>query len=369
MARRVCLISLLPLSARGGGERHSLCVAASAVAAGDECVVFSPEEQPSAQMSLSRRLATLFVETTPSYPHRRMRVLEFRGVLDYLAHPDTVLLHQFLSTDLTFDVIGNVSSDQTLLFTTLGFEPLRSLFQEIYQASRNHYFVEISRFAAERSSVFSRQSTSVSGGFWRKDLRNVPSSRQQSNHVCAVGRVLPHKGFEITINALPPDTQLFIVGQMDFDRTYDGLLRQRAAGKNVKFLGALDDEARDQVISECRTVVASSCTTLHTGIKLPQAELLGLVLFEALAQSCLPITSDLPPFVEVMENLGLSDWTYPQRDSGALTQLLQKVQRCETLELAESIARARARMINLYDWDTYWPRLDSSLLELGTNLL
>ncbi len=361
MPRRVCLISLLPLSATGGGERHSLCVAASIRAAGDECVLFSPEEQLPAQMPLLRRLATRFVETTPSHPHRKMRVLDFETVLDHLARPDTVLLHQFLASDLAFDVIANVSSDQTLLLTTLGHEPLRPIFEAIYQASPNHYFVEISRFAAERSLVFSQQTMSLCGGFWRRDLRDAPSSRQHADHVAAVGRVLPHKGFETTIDAMSPTAQLFIVGQMDFDLAYVDFLRQRAAGKAIGFLGRLDDDARDQTISRCRALVASSCTTLYTGDKLPQAELLGLVIFEALAQFCLPITSDLPPFVEVMRDLGLSSWIYPQRDSGALAGLLQEVRKLDTPEFARFIAGARERMMNGYDWDTYWPRLVTHL--------
>ena len=368
MTRRVCLISLLPLSAAGGGERHSLCVAASAAAAGDECVVFSPEEQPPSQMPLPRRLATRFIETAPNQPHRKMRVLDFRAVLDHLARPDVVLLHQFLSSDLAFDVIANVSSDQTLLFTTLGLEPLRPIFEAIYQASPNHYFIEISRFAAGRSSMFSEQTLAVSGGFWRKDLRDAPSARQRPNYVGAVGRVLPHKGFEITLDALPRAAQLFLVGPMNLDPEYGALLRQRAVGRTIHFLGRLDDEARNQVISECRTVVASSCTTLHTGVKLAQAELLGLVIFEALAQFCLPITSDLPPFAEAMENLGLGGWIYPQRNSGALAQLLNEVQKWETPEFVQWVAQARARMIDQYDWDTYWPRLIASLSELGVDL-
>ncbi|MDQ6700975.1 MAG: hypothetical protein M3Z36_12415 [Acidobacteriota bacterium] len=237
MPRRVCLISLLPLSAIGGGERHSLCVAASVAAAGDECAVFSPEEQPLAQMPLPRRLATRFIETAPNHPHRKMRVLDFRAALDHLAEYDAVLLHQFLSSDLAFDVIANVSSDQTLLFTTLGLEPLRPVFEAIYQASPNHYFVEISRFAAGRSSTFSPLTTAVSGGFWRKDLRDVQSPCQRPNYIGAVGRVLPHKGFEITIDALPSAAELFIVGPMNLDHDYDGLLRQRAAGKLVTFPG------------------------------------------------------------------------------------------------------------------------------------
>ncbi|MDQ6700974.1 MAG: hypothetical protein M3Z36_12410 [Acidobacteriota bacterium] len=103
-------------------------------------------------------------------------------------------------------------------------------------------------------------------------------------------------------------------------------------------------------------------------MKLAQAELLGLVILEALAQFCLPIASDLPPFVEVMENLGLGAWIYPQRNSGALAQLLQKVRMWEPSELIQSVTQARERMIDQYDWDTYWPRLIRSLSDLGAFL-
>ncbi|MDQ6664559.1 MAG: glycosyltransferase [Acidobacteriota bacterium] len=360
MPRRVCLISLLPLAATGGGERYSLGAAASVAAAGDECFVFSPEALCPPQAPLPRRLAARFVEVTPTPPHRRIRALDFRAVLDRIAVADIVLLHQFLTADLAFDVIANSGGSQILLFTTLGNEPLRALFQELYQPSPSHFFVEISRFAAERSRVFSPRAMAVSGGIWREDLRLAPPAAQSADRVCAVGRVLPHKGFEVTIDALPPGTRLSIVGPHDPASPYVEFLRGRAVGKPVEFLGRIDDPDRERILSSCRILVASSSTTLYTGEVLEQAELLGLVIFEALAQCCLPIASALPPFVEAMRNLGLGDWVYPQRDIAKLGELLRAAQALGSSEFLRIIDDARAELPRHYEWDTYWTRVTAA---------
>lgn len=357
MRRRVCLVSLLPLTATGGGERYSLAAAAAVAATGDECFVFSPEASDPSRAPLRERLATRFVEVAPTPPHRRIRALDFRAVLDRLSAADFVLLHQFLTSGLTFDIVANVSGNQRLLFTTLGNEPLRTLFRELYQPSPNHLFVEISRFAAERSRVFDDRAISVSGGIWRKDLRNAPSESQASDSVCAVGRVLPHKAFEIAIAALPPGMRLSIVGPHDLSSAYFEFLRERAAGRPVAFHGRVDDSERERILSDCRILVASSSTALYNGESREQAELLGLVIFEALAQFCLPIVSALPPFVEAMRNLGLSDWVYPQRDTVALGELLRVAQALTHSEFTRTVGHAREELTRTYLWDTYWTRV------------
>lgn len=353
MARSVCLISLLPLSATGGGERFSMSSAEAVAASGDACEVFSPENMLPHHAPLQQRLDARFVQVDARTPHHRLRTLDYRAVLNVAARSEVILLHQFLASDLVFDLIANVCSDQELLFTTLGYEPLRELFADLYQPCRNHHFIEISDFAAQRSKVFGKQAFGVAAGVWRADLRELCPVKAPGG-ICALGRVLPHKGLEVTIEALPAGMHLSIVGPSTLDPAYTGFLRQRAAGRLVDFMGRVDDRTRLEILARSRVLVASSCTTLHTGQVLEQAELLGLVIFEALAQFCLPIVSDVPPFREVMSGLALQDWIYPQRDSGALRQLLVRAGHADLYPL---ILDAREQLLGRFDWDTYWSRV------------
>ena len=50
-----------------------------------------------------------------------------------------------------------------------------------------------------------------------------------------------------------------------------------------------------------------------------------MVILEAVAVGTLPIVSDIPSFREIMEELSLADWIYPQRDAAALAALLARV--------------------------------------------
>lgn len=357
MKRRVCLISLLPLTVEGGGERYSLSTAASIVAAGDHCRLFSPLRVEGTQRRIDERLDSTFLELRPEPPHTTMRQGSFRTVLDALTAVDVAVVHQYCAADYTIDVIANVASDQSLVLTNLGSEEMAAVFEAVYQASPNHLFAEISDFAAARSRKYGGRVAGITGGIWRRSLDRHWPTDQAPGGVCAVGRMLPHKGFEVTIDAIAEGMELAIVGPSGANVAYDRMLEERAAGKAVEFLGHVDDSAKAATIRRCRTLVASSCTRLYDGTEIPQAELLGLVIFEALAHFALPITSDLPPFLEVMEKLGLAGHVYRQRDSGQLRQMLGDVRHLDREVLAGTVESARERMGLAFAWDDYWERV------------
>ena len=58
--------------------------------------------------------------------------------------------------------------------------------------------------------------------------------------VLAVGRIVPHKGYERIIETLPDGLCLVIAGR-PYDREYRAFLQSHAAGKRVRFEEALDD--------------------------------------------------------------------------------------------------------------------------------
>ncbi len=125
-------------------------------------------------------------------------------------------------------------------------------------------------------------------------LHRPPSSGEAARdplHVVSVGRILPHKGHEQTIRALPAGMRLTIVGQ-HYDTAYLDFLRSCAEGREVVFDDTLDDEAVRALLHQAGTVVHASTHTDYTGRYAHKPELLGLAPLEALASGAPTLVSD-----------------------------------------------------------------------------
>jgi len=68
-------------------------------------------------------------------------------------------------------------------------------------------------------------------------------SVSRQSKVLFVGRILPHKGIDDLIKALPPELALEIIGQ-PYDERYLADLRRMAVGKQVSFRHDCDDDER-----------------------------------------------------------------------------------------------------------------------------
>ncbi len=107
----------------------------------------------------------------------------------------------------------------------------------------------------------------------------LPPSRE---HVLYVGRLLPHKGIDSLIRAMPPDLPLVICGT-PYDDAYHQHLLSLAEGMMVEFVtGATDD----QLVGLYRTAVATVLPSVYrdyVGNFQPAPELMGLTLVESMA--------------------------------------------------------------------------------------
>lgn len=355
---RVIVISLYSLSSIGGGERYTLDTIRAIEAGGDDCTAYAVV-RPEHYQPYPRRLATPFVRVFPGNPADFGEVVTLKQLITEVATFDTVVIHQYLSSDIVFDLIGNCASDQTIIFTNLGSEPLIRDFETCFQPSSQCWFIEISDFSAKRSSRFSNQVRCISGGIWRADICPVPARRgKPAARFCSVGRLLPHKGFEVTVDGIPADFELTIIGPQ-YDKRYWRHIKSRASGKKVTFAGAVSESLKRQMIADSDALIASSHTKLYNGVVIEQAELLGLVIFEALAVNTLPIVSNIPPFREVMSDLGLKDFLYEAGDSASLRERICYLRSVSPEALGSSLETARQCMIRRYLWDDYWAKVKS----------
>jgi glycosyltransferase involved in cell wall biosynthesis len=119
--------------------------------------------------------------------------------------------------------------------------------------------------------------------------------------VLAVGRLLPHKGIDRIIAALPEGLKLRAIGSR-YDDAYFEHLTTLSAGKNVEFVeGLSDEEVRDEY-RRVGLVVHASTHMDYLGRHYPKPELLGLAPLEALACGARVLVSNagaLPELADV----------------------------------------------------------------------
>jgi len=355
------IVSTLPLDVIGGGETFTLNAHRAALrepGAADLWCAASPHTETAPQ---SARLA-----------HRYRRLAQVDGVrsvveettfddlLRRLARHDTVVIHQHLASLATVDMLAAATPWQRLVLTSLGAEGQTTLFRQSFEPHVGVSVAEISRYAAERSRRGGIPATAVSAGVWRCDFRDpFPKSTTGPLRTVSVGRILPHKCFEVAVEAVGRDHELTIVGPDSGDADYQRFLAARvaAAAGNVRCTGYVDDATRTALVAAADVLLANSSHVTYAGDTLDQAELFGLVVLEAVAVGTLPITSDIPSFREIMEDLALADWIYPQRDATALAALLARVRGLPPQALRDRVDAARERAERLFLWDTYWRRL------------
>jgi glycosyltransferase involved in cell wall biosynthesis len=354
--RKILFISLYPLNELGGGERFTLESFQSVQHSGDLCAGYAlhrgfPDDSP-----LTKRLCMPF-------RHFEGRGLigqppvSFRQLLIEAASYDVIWVHQYLSNVMIYDILGNTASDQLVILTGEGHEPEREQFGACFQPCPNVSIVEISDCAVALSRRFGTRLWSVGAGIWKKDILGTDASVKRRGQICSTGRILPHKGIEITIEGSPAGSSLKIIGSRILDAAYTQYLSAVPARADVEFMGQVSDRVKQKVMRESEVFVASSTETLYNGRAIPQAELLGLVIMEALASGTLPVVSDVPSFVEVMQNLGLKQFVYPQRSVRGLEEILRDVLSLDSTTRCEIVKAAQKKLERLYLWDDYWPRV------------
>jgi glycosyltransferase involved in cell wall biosynthesis len=287
----------------------------------------------------------------------------FSDILELAGQAEVVWAHQYLGSPLLFDFVRHMAPDQPLLMTSLGFEASRHLFEQVYQPAPSHWLVEISPYALERHRIPGRIHRAAPGaGIWRTMLREPSVAASASAgpagplHICAVGRVMPHKAFEVTIEALPENAHLSIIGPARDDFYFDHLRNVPSLGK-VTFLGELSETEKLEAMHACQVLVASSSYELFDGRRIDQPELLGLVLLEAVARGVLPVASDIPPFRRIMEDLGLADFLYSERDVPRLKERLEAIAASSSPAIQQRVSEAQTLLQQGYLWDDYWLRV------------
>jgi glycosyltransferase involved in cell wall biosynthesis len=196
----------------------------------------------------------------------------------------------------------------------------------------------------------------IKGGVDDQKFR-PPLARPARDRVLYVGRLLPHKGIDRLIRALPDDLPLTVCGR-PYHPDYFALLKKLAEGKRVEFVtDATDADILDLYARAWCNVLPSVYRDCY-GQTYQAPELMGFTLLEAMACGTPAIASNvaaMPEFIQPGETGFVFDTEDELRSllgglaaSPALADRIGRHAR-EEVEREYGLAVAGARLAAIYD--------------------
>jgi glycosyltransferase involved in cell wall biosynthesis len=172
-------------------------------------------------------------------------------------------------------------------------------------------------------------------------------SIRRERTVLFVGRILPHKGINDLINALPDDLSLEIIGQPG-DSRFLADLRKLAESKKVRFRHDCDDDALVEAYRRAMCVVLPSVYRGMYGDETRVPELLGQTLLEGMSCGAPAICTNVASMPEVVEN-GVNGFVVPPNDPAALGQAIRWLadHSCEATDMGRA---GRRRVLDKFTW-------------------
>ncbi len=170
----------------------------------------------------------------------------------------------------------------------------------------------------------------------------------RSAEVLFVGRLLPHKGINDLIEALPEGMRLRIIGPPG-DARYSEDLRRLAAGKPVVFEQEVGDDALVRAYRSALCIVLPSVYRTMYGTETRVPELLGQTLLEGMSCATPALATNVASLPEVVQD-GVTGFLVPPNDPAALHERLEWFRRHAT-EVRAMGEAARARVLERFTWN------------------
>jgi glycosyltransferase involved in cell wall biosynthesis len=187
----------------------------------------------------------------------------------------------------------------------------------------------------------------IFGGVNEQKFSPDPAAKK-TNGVLFVGRLLPHKGVDRVIEALPDDVPMEVVGR-PYDPAYFELLKELAKGKQVTFHLGFNDDELVAAYRRSRCVVLPSLYEDRYGNRTKVPELLGQTLLEGMACGIPAICTDAGAMPEVVVDQ-VTGYVVPPGDVPAMRKALRLI--WEDPARAELMgAVGRKRVLEHFTWN------------------
>ena len=170
---------------------------------------------------------------------------------------------------------------------------------------------------------------------------------ERTGEVLYVGRLLPHKGIDYLVKALPENMKLTVIGP-PADSDYLSDLERAASGKAVSFRHDVDDEGIVRAYRSALCIVLPSVYVTANGHRTNVPELLGQTLLEGMACGTPVLCTDVASLPEVVTD-GVTGFVVPPNDPDALRAKLEWFR--DNPEQAATLGNAaRGRVLERFTW-------------------
>lgn len=264
-------------------------------------------------------------------------------LFDYLQDADVVHCHQIHATASIMAAEFCRRTGKRVFVTDLGGGPSG----DVSYAHDNLFdaHLHISAFSQHLWANSKTPGILISGGVDAE--RFHPANERPGNfRPLFVGRILPHKGVDVLIAALPHDMQLDVVGRA-YDDRYFNYLTRASTGKRVNFITDLADDDLPHKYRTSSCVVLPSVYRTMYGDQSFAPELLGQTLLEGMASGLPAICADVGAMPEVVsESTG---FVVPGGDVDALRDKLLFLR--DNPNIADKMgSAARQRVVEKFGW-------------------
>jgi glycosyltransferase involved in cell wall biosynthesis len=169
----------------------------------------------------------------------------------------------------------------------------------------------------------------------------------RNGKILFVGRILPHKGIDDLIKALPEGMKLEIIGR-PYSEAYAHDLRSLAAGKRVCFRHECTDDELVRAYRESMCIALPSVYRTMYGDETKVPELLGQTLLEGMACGAPALATDVASLPEVVQS-GVTGFVVPANNPSALRAKLSWLR--ENRDAAREMGQAaRKRVVERFSW-------------------
>jgi glycosyltransferase involved in cell wall biosynthesis len=260
----------------GGGERYPLELAkAMSKLTPTRLISFADEPRT---FALDQLQVQLYKARHHAW-HGELNPVSLGYLADLFARSGVLHAHQYecLPTNLAL-VAGRLR--HRLVFCTDHGGRSRHAGNKLHLDTLLAQFLPVSEFSRATLPQLTGPHQVIYGGV--DPARFHPDDTERTHKVVFVGRLLPHKGIDVLIKAMPADVLLEVYGRSSDPRYLHGL-HLLAAAKRVTFHHEASDDDIVAAYRSARIVVLPSVLQTTYGQAAPRSELLGLTLLESMA--------------------------------------------------------------------------------------